>query len=803
MSNIRVTILGDASSLQNATRSGANSLRQLNAAADQSAASVRNLDQRFKSLTTGAAVVGGVAAITAGMRDVLRASSEVEQQGGAVDAVFKSQSATMQQAARDAVSLGLATSAYQQQAALLGSQLKNLGIDQSQVAGKTQELIGLGADLAAQFGGSTQLAVEALSSTLRGEYERIERYGITLRQSQIDSEAATKGISKAQATLNLVLAQSADAIGAADREFNTYAATTQRLNAQLENTKAAIGQGLLPVATSLASVGTTLASAFAAVPAPLYSVATVVGLLAVGKKVLDAAVVKATVSLTLYQAAATKSATATQAATIANAAAGGSFYQLGVAATASGGRMGVAAAAAGGLNTALAAANAAVLPLTIALGGLAAAGANYNASIQAAIPPTDELLKLWAKGEGDLNSLTVSAKGFADSWSDWVAGNPQKAALGTRELAQALEDLANPTVYDRLDGLINKLNPFTDGSLSTGDNLTVESLNRISEAIVQLSASDPGLAADKGRELIDVLRSTGNDGPAAAAAIERVSEVLGGTSEPAESAVSSLSQVTQAYKDAKTPVDEYLAAVLALTSPFFAQQQAASSYTEILEKLNARTAEVTAGTLAASDVINTSTGSFNLSTEAGRNAEAAARDLSTTTWQLVAAIRTNNGSTDEMRAKVEAARAAFIQQALQMGLTAQQAAALADQYGLIPARVDTTVFLESAQAELSARNLTALLAGIQSKTVTIDVYQRVFGPGGSADTIERNLEGLAGGVNSQGSTAGMTSVTAQGVTSWRVTPRVESAPQVVVVMGGERQTLRTRTAGSELEAVAL
>ena len=790
MSNIRVTIAGDASSLTAATRSAGNSLRQLNATADQSSKSLQNLDNRFATFTRGAAAAGGLVAIGAGLRDVLRASSDVEQQTGAVNTVFKAQADQMNTAAAGAVRLGLATSQYQQQAALLGSQLKNLGVNQLEVADRTQSLIELGADLAATFGGTTQKAVESLSSALRGEYERIEAYGITLRQSQIDSEAATNGITKAQATLNLILGQSGDALGQAEREFNTYAATSQRAAAQIENTKAAIGEGLLPVATQLTSVFTSLAAVVEAVPGPMFSIAAATGIVVVGKKALELASAKAAASLTLYSAQTQIAARNSYAA----AAASGSFT-----AAMNANKIAATSAATGALANNMGKVQAAVGASLVTWIGFDFFAGKANESLRAQVFTADDVTQALTRQGKSVRDLTIDL----GEWQgvQFFAGDDNVAWIQEQITAvEALRQTFDQTKWEQAKNVLGEVLSFGKGEGTVERTAAIQGLDSIKQALEGLPVEQ---AREQWSELVAEFEASGASAQAVAEAQAFMADALLEGETAAEAATRSMQEVTQAYKDAKGPVDDYLAAVLALQSPFFAQQQASAQYIEILQGMQSSLAGVAAGSAEAAAVIDVTTGSYNLGTEAGRNAEAAARDLSTTTWELVAAMMNNGATQDEVRGKVEFARAAFINQMVQMGLNETQAANLADQYGLIPNNVQTDFVANTATAYANTIALRDLINSIQSKTVTVDVYQRVFGPGGSADTIERNIDNLAGGVNSQGSAAGMTSVTSQGVTSWRVTPQASATPQVVVMLAGERQPLRTRTAGSELEAVAL
>jgi len=186
-------------------------------------------------------------------------ASDLEQSAGAVTAQFKDQSDVIFAASKRAsTSVGLSRSTYQQYATVVGAQLKNLGLRQDQVSGKTLDLIELGADLAAQFGGPTSQAVEALSSLLRGERDPIERYGVSLKQQDINARLAAMGMADLtgeaekqatiQATLALLWEQTADAQGTFARESETYAGKQQRLMAQLADAQTEFGETLLPTA---------------------------------------------------------------------------------------------------------------------------------------------------------------------------------------------------------------------------------------------------------------------------------------------------------------------------------------------------------------------------------------------------------------------------------------------------------------------------------------------------------------------------------------------------------------------------
>lgn len=139
--------------------------------------------------------------------DSINLASDAEQSVGAVEAIFKDASGTIEKFGETSdQAVGLSTNSYRELATLLGAQLKNAGLPLDQVAEKTNQLVSLGADLAAQFGGSTADAVSALSSLLRGERDPIEKYGVTMNEASIKAEALAMGLGSASVDADKVAA---------------------------------------------------------------------------------------------------------------------------------------------------------------------------------------------------------------------------------------------------------------------------------------------------------------------------------------------------------------------------------------------------------------------------------------------------------------------------------------------------------------------------------------------------------------------------------------------------------------------
>ena len=207
-----------------------------------------------------AAAVGSVAlgaAAGAGLVKMIDMAGRAEQALGGIGSVFGNQAAIIEKESKKAAdAFGLTTVAYQELATGLGAVLKNKGVQD--YTKWTVDLVRLGGDLAATFGGDAKTAVEALSSALRGESDPIEKYGVSLSEAAVKAKLAEMGITgvateaeKTQARLRIVMEQTADAQGQAAREHDTYTAALERVKAKAADAAVELGDKLRPAAAAL------------------------------------------------------------------------------------------------------------------------------------------------------------------------------------------------------------------------------------------------------------------------------------------------------------------------------------------------------------------------------------------------------------------------------------------------------------------------------------------------------------------------------------------------------------------------
>ena len=125
----------------------------------------------LKGMAVAGAALAGTA-LVAFLRDSVVAAGNLEQSIGGVDAVFQDTAASIHDFGRNsAEAVGLSRNEFNQLITVTGAMLKNKGLED--FTAKSLDLVRVGADLAAQFGGSTAQAVEALNAAMRGENDPI------------------------------------------------------------------------------------------------------------------------------------------------------------------------------------------------------------------------------------------------------------------------------------------------------------------------------------------------------------------------------------------------------------------------------------------------------------------------------------------------------------------------------------------------------------------------------------------------------------------------------------------------------
>lgn len=200
-----------------------------------------------------------------GLFELADAASEAEQAVGGASAVFGEAVGTIDSfATRSAAAAGLAATEARNLTSQIGGLLQGFDFTQREAAETSVVIAQLGADLAATFGGRPEEAVAALGGALRGEFNPLERFGVSLNVAQINAFALEEGMAastseidlavRAQAALRLIMERTANAQGQFARESETAAGVMSIARARAADLAAESGRNLTPALIALVDV---------------------------------------------------------------------------------------------------------------------------------------------------------------------------------------------------------------------------------------------------------------------------------------------------------------------------------------------------------------------------------------------------------------------------------------------------------------------------------------------------------------------------------------------------------------------
>jgi hypothetical protein len=228
---------------------------------NQAANALRGLGGQFNSLSgqigTAAASFSAFQALTTAQtftRDSVAAANLFERNLLGLNQVFEELQPRIVGFTKEVENYGLSQSQAAQASVFLGSVLKQYGFNTMQVADETERLVTLSQDLATTYGYDVSEALLAVTALFRGEYDPIEKFGVAMKQNEVNARIAAQGLedlegaalANAQATarLQMLFERAGDSIGAFGRASDTLYGSQQRLNAVMGNLQLAFGAPL-------------------------------------------------------------------------------------------------------------------------------------------------------------------------------------------------------------------------------------------------------------------------------------------------------------------------------------------------------------------------------------------------------------------------------------------------------------------------------------------------------------------------------------------------------------------------------
>lgn len=227
-------------------------------------ASLAGVVKNLKTASLGAAASFATIGTLGFVKEAVTAARDLERNMVGLGNVFGDLTPMMQQFSVNASAIGLSQVEASKASTFLGSVLKQSGFEMSVVADETQNLVGLAADLSATYGYDLSEALTGMTALFRGEYDPIEKFGVAMKQSEVNALLAARGQAKltgatlrqasAQARLDILYARSQDAQGAYAQQSGSLFVVQTQLKAAFDNLKASLGASLTgPMASFLSN----------------------------------------------------------------------------------------------------------------------------------------------------------------------------------------------------------------------------------------------------------------------------------------------------------------------------------------------------------------------------------------------------------------------------------------------------------------------------------------------------------------------------------------------------------------------
>ena len=214
-----------------------------------------------KSLAVGVGSALAGAGAVSFVKDSVSAAADLQQAMSGVKTIFGSMQPQIQGYINDSAKMGMSTAEAAKAVTFLGSVFKQTGMPMENVIGHTKQMVSLATDLAATYGYSVEEALTAMTATFRGEYDPIEKFGVAMKQQQVNAELAARGLkgltgsaliaAQQQIRYEMILQRTTDAQGAFGRQSGNLATQMMILKAVWTNMQAQLGNKLVPILAQL------------------------------------------------------------------------------------------------------------------------------------------------------------------------------------------------------------------------------------------------------------------------------------------------------------------------------------------------------------------------------------------------------------------------------------------------------------------------------------------------------------------------------------------------------------------------
>lgn len=361
----------------------------------------------------------------------------------------------------------------------------------------------------------------------------------------------------------------------------------------------------------------------------------------------------------------------------------------------------------------------------------------------------------------NVDLLTTSLKNLGKEGSSWRDAFQTADTSGVKDLTADLERLSDPNLWDSIN---NGVNTFSEGitaffGFDTGD--WTQFKNDLQDIDTALSGMDFSEAQAAFQNL-----AQGTDGsekalknllealPQFKTALTQQAQAMGLATDDATLLKLAMGEIADTTEQAATSGPLFRESLTGIADEAASSAEALEQLTSALTEyygaildLRGSNRDLEAAIDAASEAIAENGNTLDVTTEAGRENEAALDGIASSAWALVESQQASGASADEMAGTLQRARDALIGQLEAMGWTREEASAYADELGLIPEDITTTIQAHTAQA---FESLTEFTASVDAATGTVTINGNDYNGRATLGELVGNIDESDGTVTING-----------------------------------------------------
>lgn len=327
----------------------------------------------------------------------------------------------------------------------------------------------------------------------------------------------------------------------------------------------------------------------------------------------------------------------------------------------------------------------------------------------------------------------AEAQARTDEFTASLDQNTGAITKNTREIA--VKQLHDNSSIQAANKLGISLQTITDASLGNAKALVVlnkaqDEFNKKKQAAIAAGKGDSNEIQNQihwWTVLASGVGSTSSSLKDAQRDFKNNAEAMAESENSAAGTTSGLGNLSAAARDASDSVDALNKQLLGLGQTNLDASSATIKFNQAIANAN--------------DAISKNGATLDLSTQAGRDNQSALDDVASSGINLVAAQQKAGASASALTATMQSARDQFINAAVAAGMSAEAAAHLADQYGLVPSNVSTAFQTSGADDAIAKAN--AIQAAMDAITKDFTINVRFVQQGSPPPT--RSLTGFAEG----------------------------------------------------------